>query len=463
MSAQAESAQSDPASTARKALALNLDPSCYGTFAEIGAGQEVADWFFRVGGSSGTVAKSMSAYDMVMSDAIYGKTSRYVSQERLTGMLDHEWDILQERLGPVRGADTRFFAFADTIKARGYRDSGECHGWMGARFQTRPDSPPNDIVLHVRLFDPEASLQREVIGVLGVNFLHAIRIGGTAPEQLMPQLLDGITRRRMEIDFLRYHGPDFADIDNRMCALMLVELGLADAAMLTAGGEIVQAADHLHRRPLVLLRGDFRPPTKVHLDMIERTAEALAPDIDRPPARLAEISMHNLLHHAGGIDKSDFLARAEMLQALGLDVMVSGFSEFHRIAAYLAPACRAPIGIVVGLPLLETLFEETWYAGLEGGLLEGFGRLIREGVTVFVYPCANPDGSIRPLDQARVPDKARHLLDHLLANHRVRAIPCGVPDALPFTPPIIRQMILKGDPRWRDLVPETLETSLVTR
>ena len=143
--------------THSKALKINLDPRWYGTFAEIGAGQEVVRWFFRVGGAAGTIAKSMSAYDMKVSDAIYGHADRYVSRDRLQAMLDREFDLDVERLGQQRGEDTSFFAFADTVVARSYRGSNECHGWMGIKFQSRASDQPSQIVMHVRMLDEEAS------------------------------------------------------------------------------------------------------------------------------------------------------------------------------------------------------------------------------------------------------------------------------------------------------------------
>lgn len=447
--------------TPDKALQVNLDPYFYGTFAEIGAGQEVADWFFRVGGATGTVAKSMSAYDMVMSDAIYGKTARYVSRERLIHMLEHEWDILLERLAPGRGENTRFFVFAATVKARGFRDQGECHGWLGTRFQFGPGGPANDILLHVRLLDESATQQREALGILGVNLIDAIHRCQCAPEDLCQTLLDGLTRNRVELDMLKCQGPGFPDVDNRLCALLLVERGLADAAMFTSAGEVVQPAEALYKRPVAALRGDFRPPTVVHLDMLERTREVMEKGGDNGGiGELAELTMNNLLHQGDTVDKSDFLARAEMLQALGKSVMVSNFAEFHRLSAYLRRSNGADVGLVVGLPLLETLFEEKWYSNLEGGALEGFGRLFKDGVTLHVYPCFESNRQ-RSLREARLPASMRPLFDFLMAHERIVELPCAVPEALPYTPADVRAFILRGDSKWRKLVPRQLESALL--
>ena len=446
--------------TPDKALQINLDTSFYGTFAEIGAGQEVADWFFRVGGAAGTVAKTMSAYDMVMSDAIYGKARRYVSRERLLHMLDHEWRIILERLGPVRGESTRFFVFADTIKARGFRDQGECHGWVGVRFQAQPQGPPSDILIHVRLLDETAAQQRETIGALGVNLMHAAFSQVFDPDDLAAALCDGLSRRRIELDVLKVDGPAFAKADNRLCALLLVEKGMADAAMFTADGEVVQPDERLYRKPICVLRGDFRPPTVVHLDMLRQARTMLEGKLETGVAELMELSMHNLLVRGDTVDRSDFLARAQMLQALGKDVMVSNFAEFHRLSAYLHRQRGPAVGIVLGLPLLETLFDESWYSDLEGGLLEGFGRLFKQGVTLFAYP-ASEDGVVRTLAEVRIADWLRPVFDFLSRRALIQPIPCGVPEALPFTPTDVRAMILRGDQRWRSLVPSGLDVALM--
>lgn len=445
--------------TPDKALRINLDHSFYGTFAEIGAGQEVANWFFRVGGAAGTVAKSMSAYDMTMSDAIYGKTARYVSRQRLLHMLDHEWEILLARLGPGRGRDTRFFVLADTVKARGFNDTGECHGWLGVRFQFKPGGPPNDILVHARLLDESAAQQREALGVLGVNLLHAIHSSACSPEELCQVLLDGMTRRRIEIDMLKCHGPDFHGMDNRLCALLLVERGLADAAMFTASGEVVQAAEALYKRPVAALRGDFRPPTLVHLDMLARTKELMDRSGGADVVELAELTMNNLLHQGDAVDKADFLDRAQMLQSLGKSVMISNFAEFYRLAAYLHRSNDAPVGLAVGVSLLETLFEEKWYGDLEGGALEGFGRLFKNGVTLCVYPRGD-NGRQLGIDDAHLPVLMRPLFDFLRAHNRIAGLQCAVPDALPFTPNDVREFLLNGDKRWKNLVPPELEAHL---
>src|SRR5437763_2834742 len=298
--------------THSKALQINLDPRWYGTFAEIGAGQEVVRWFFRVGGAAGTVAKSMSAYDMQVSDAIYGHADRYVSRGRLQAMLDREFDLDVERLGPDRGEDTSFFAFADTVVARSYRGTAECHGWMGIKFQSRANDQPSQAVMHVRMLDEEASAQQEALGIVGVNLCYGAFFLSHVPEELVESLLDSLTTRRIEIDMIEFSGIEFRNVDNRIMSLKLVQLGLSGAAMFGPSGEVLQPSEILRKRPILVERGSFRPVTKVTIDMIDSARERFAaePEVEGDEVvELMEITMRNLLE-GGKIDLNDFLARA---------------------------------------------------------------------------------------------------------------------------------------------------------
>ena len=244
-------------STFEKALGINLDLLRYGVFAEIGAGQETANWFFRASGSAGTVAKTISAYDMTMSDALYGKATRYVSQARLQSMLAYEYDLLEKRLGESRGKDTTFFSFCNTVRARGYQDTGECHGWLGVRLQLKPETEPCYIVLHVRLLDETNSDQMDALGKIGVNLIYASFYHRDSLSDFVESLADGLGKDCVEIDMLRFSCQGFRYVDNRLCALQLVQSGLTDAAMFNEKGEIVQATDTLYKRPILLLRGSF--------------------------------------------------------------------------------------------------------------------------------------------------------------------------------------------------------------
>lgn len=442
-----------------KALELNLAPQIYGTFAEIGAGQETANWFFRVSGTAGLVAKTISAYDMTMSDALYGRADRYVSAARLHAMLDHEYGILLERLGPKRGGDTTFFSFCNTVRARGYQDSGECHGWLGVRFQKNPGDPPSDVILHVRLLDSRTIDQMEALGVIGVNLIHSVFHHRETLRTFVDSLVDNIDGGRVEVDLLKFSGHGYENFDNRLCALQLVESGLTEATMFLPDGEVVQPAEALYRHPVLLLRGSFDPVTNLHLAMLEQaqaTFRGMLSDDERAEAvELCEISMHNLLR-GPGIDPDDFIDRADALQALGKTVLVSSCAEFHRMAAFLNRCTRKPVGIILSIGLLNELFKAKWSENLAGGLLESFGRLFKEGVTLLVFPWKNRrTGELVTADNFLAPENCRHLYQHFAETGRIRGLACGDESLLAHTGRDVCRMILEDDERWRALVPES--------
>ena len=325
-------------STQEKALAINLDAAKFGTFAEIGAGQEVARWFFHVGHASATVAKSMSAYDMVISDIIYGPTDHYVSRARLESMLDHEWAQLLERLDPVRGERSGFFVFADTVATRSRTRNQDGQGWMGMRFQAQPRAPFSQIIIHVNLLDQVPVSEQEALGILGVNLVYGA-FHQQQPEALMKMLMEGLSRQRVDIDMIKFSGPAFEKVDNRLASLQLVELGLTDATMFTAQGEVVQPAEVLYKKPVLISRGRFRPITNVGIDMLNGAVERFKkiPGVDGDPVVLMGMTLQDL-DTGHGIDRRDFLDRADMLGALGKTVMVSNYQALrqrHQLTAAL--------------------------------------------------------------------------------------------------------------------------------
>jgi len=375
--------------THQKALNINLDSRFYGTFAEIGAGQEVVRWFFRVGGAAGTIAKSISAYDMTVSDAIYGETQRYVSRDRLQAMLDHEFQLNIDRLGESRGDSTAFFTFADTVVARSYMGGNECHGWMGVKFQSHPRDEPSQIIVHVRMLDTEAALQQEALGIVGVNLLYGAFFLHHEPEQLVESLLDKLSTGRIEIDMIDFQGIEFRYVDNRLMSLQLVQLGLSGAAMFGPDRAVLQPSEALHKKAVLVERGSFRPVTHVNVDMLQAALEKFTADpavAGKAVLPLMEITMHNLLAATAEVDRRDFLARADLLSACGFTVLISDFSEYYRLAAYLAWRTKERVGVVMGAASLIELFDEKYYTALPGGILESFGRLFKNELKVFVYP-----------------------------------------------------------------------------
>ena len=369
--------QKELLTTNRKALTINLDEPRYGTFAEIGAGQEVARVFFQVGGASGTIAKTISAYDMTFSDAIYGKAPRYVSHERLSLMLDHEYKLLLERLQTQRGDRTTFFVYADTVSARNFKGTNEAHGWMGIRFQTEPNGPSSDIVLHVRMWDKENVLQQQALGIVGVNLIYGACYYHKDPRKLIESLLDNLTVDRIEVDMLKFSGPAFADVDNRLMSLQLVNCGLTNAVMFGPKGDVLQPSEVLYKKAILVERGSFRPVTHVNVDMLNC---ATAQFIQEPAVKgkdvvvLMEITMNNLLA-AGELDARDFLARVDILGDIGFTVLISNYPEYYRLSSYFRRYTKEMIGVAMGINNLIEIFNEKYYENLEGGILESFGRL----------------------------------------------------------------------------------------
>ncbi|MFT4901869.1 MAG: hypothetical protein ACI81V_001147 [Lentimonas sp.] len=443
--------------TKDKALAINLDAKRYGVFAEIGAGQETANWFFRTSGSAGTVAKTISAYDMTVSDVLYGKTARYVSQSRLQSMLKYEYSLLEERLATARGDTTTFFSFCNTVRARGYLDSGECHGWLGIRFQLKPHAQPCEIVLHLRLLDESNADQMEALGKVGVNLIFAAFNHLDSLQKFVESLADGLTVGRFEVDMLRFSGEEFRYVDNRLCALQLVQSGLTDAAMFNKDGEVVQAADELYKRPIMLLRGSFRPVLKLHLDMIEQAQAVLSgllsDEQNQRAMELCEISTNNLLH-GGQVDHEDFINRADALQALGKTVLISRSAEFHRIATYLSRYTAEPIAIILSIGLMNELFKEKWSEKLPGGILESFGRLFKNGVQLFVYPWHNTNSKeLVTAENFKAPKNWQHFYQHLMENKLIRSIGVGDPALLAMTSRKTLKLIESGEPGWEQWIP----------
>jgi hypothetical protein len=440
--------------TQQKALSINLDERKYGTFAEIGAGQEVVRWFFRVGAAAGTIAKSISAYDMMVSDAIYGTAERYVSRSRLQTMLDYELALVVERLNEKRGANTEFFAFADTVAARNFKGTNEAHGWMGVKFQTQPQTEPSQILIHVRMLDKDAVAQQEALGIIGINLIHGAFYLYETPDLLMKSLLDDLTTERIEVDMIKFSGPAFPAIDHRLMSLELVQLGLSNAAMFAANGEILQPSEVLYKKPILVERGSFRPVTNVNVDMLEAAREQFIsePSVQKEEAVvLMEITMSNLLAE-GEIDYADFLARAEILAATGATVLISNYFEYHRLAAYLALYTKKKIGITMGIPSLRELFNEKYSENLEGGILESFGRLFKNDLKLYIYPLLEA-GHLVTVERLKVAPHLRNLYQHLTENGFIESIDFYNKDYLSIFSRDVLDKIRVKDPAWESMVP----------
>jgi hypothetical protein len=449
-----------------KAVQINLDRRFYGTFAEIGAGQEVARWFFVVGGASGTLAKTISAYDMAFSDAIYGKGERYVSQVRLQNMLDYEFALLIERLNSKRGKETSFFVFADTVSARNYLGTNECHGWMGIKFQMQPGAHSSEIIVHVNMLDKENIQQQEALGIIGVNLIYGAFYLHAEPAKLIASLLDGLSTARIEVDMIKFIGPYFQNVDNRLMSLQLVEQGLSNATLIGANGDVLQPSEVLHKKPILVERGSFRPVTYVNIDMLDGARQQFLRDAEVKEegiVELMEITMRNLLS-TGAIDHRDFLARADTINAVGKMVLISNYAEYYKLAAYLQRYTKSRIGIVLGIPNLKELFDTKYYDALEGGILESFGRLFKNDLKLYVYPFLDPtiDEIITSRD-VEVPPHLKHLFIHLTENGFIEPIENFHREYLGIFSRAILSKIRDHDHRWEEMVPKEVATIIKDR
>ncbi|MCE9629110.1 MAG: TonB-dependent receptor [Planctomycetia bacterium] len=470
MTMPAPSLAIDP--TAQRALAINLDDSIYGSFSEIGAGQEVARWFFAAGGAAGTVAKTISAYDMTVSDAIYGKTTRYVSRERVERMLDHEYGLMHERLDPTRGDRTRFFALADTAAARSFAGGNECHAWMAIRFQHAIHAAASDVILHVRLLDTSNALQADALGRLGVNLVHAAFAHWRQPRALLETLLEHIGRNRLEIDWVRAAGPAFKDVDERLLGLHLVRIGYTPALLFDVHGTPLLASESIRRKRVLVERGRFAPVTSLNLEMLAKARAAFeaghgAPRAGHHPANepdevceIMEITMNNL-RDRGNAEDSDFLARVDLITAAGKMVLVSDIGAFHSLGEYLADRRVEATGLVLGVPLLRELFNESHYKSLDGGILEAFGRLFTHGVRLYVYPTRDViTGTIVTAETLKVAPHLSHLLEHLRVNGLILGLVCDPATLRTYSSEEVRSRICSGDPSWRELVSPEVATHI---
>lgn len=448
-----------------KALQINLDGRTYGSFAEIGAGQEVAGFFFKAGGASGTIAKSISAYDMTFSDSIYGpeESGRYVCESRLMKMLAKEYSLLEKRLTGVRSPDSLFFAFADTVVALNYKKNNESHGWLGIRFQLHPNSEPNDVVIHVKLNDNNNLAQQQAIGIMGVNLIYGCFYYHENPELLLNSLIDYLGTERIEVDMMRFTGPDFKHIDNRLISLQLVKNGLTKAAIFGPQGNVLQPSETFYKKNILILRGRFRPVTNVNLDMLKTGFETFKVEKDVNPDKIVTISELTLssLQSEGEINEKDFIDRVEILCSLGHTVLISNYLRYYRLVAYLSTMTKQKIGIILGAKSLSDIFNEQYYLDLKGGILESFATLFSRNVKLYVYPAKEPrTNNLISCDNFRLPENLVYLYKYLLANEKIVDIDGANYNYLDILSDDIIKMIKEGKTGWETLVPEQVSEAI---
>lgn len=408
----------------QKALAVNLNPDIYGTFAEIGAGQETVRHFFRAGGASGTIAKAMSAYDKAYSDAIYGAEvkNRYVTRNRLHKMLNHEVQLIAERLNNEGQSNKKFFSYANTVTTINYEKTNKGHGWVGIMFQDKPHQAYSEITLHVRFKENDPTLQQETLGKMGVNLIYGAFHFADNPRNLIKSLYDDIAVDKIEIDMIDFQGPAFKYVDNRLMSLQLVKMGMTDAVIFNSTGENLLPADILYKKNIFAVRGSFRPVTKVNVDMFENGLKKFLADSEATiegTKVLFEITISNLKAD-GDIDERDFLDRVDILGKLGYTVMISNFSEYYRLVDYFSTYTKEKIGIGMGVNNLLLVFEEQYYQHLSGGILEAFGKFFKTGTRVYLYPYKHPvTHEVLTSDNLKVEDNLKELYKYFKHTKRI--------------------------------------------
>lgn len=447
-----------------KALKINLEESIYGTFAEIGAGQEVVATFFKAGAASGTVAKSISAYDMTFSDSIYGKeeTGRYVCQSRLEKMMSYEYDLLIERLGPMH-PNRQFFAFADTVVARNYHGTNKPNGWLGIRFGSKGNEAPSDLIVHINMHDQSSNLQSKAIGILGVNMIHAAFYKSGSITELVEELMDKLSRSRIEIDMIETRGPAFAHIDNRLLNLELITRSYTDAVMFDEKGNVKLAGDELYKKNVILTRGSYRPPTVVNQDILKTGCENFSKDIEEDRSliiNLAEITI-NHLKEDGQITAEDFLARVDLLSSIGQKVLISNMPQFFNLTNYLTSFKPKNIALVFGVYNFMQIFDDE-YTQLKGGILEALGNLFKPNVKVYLYPYKEEekDDTLINLNNATVSKDMEHLLEHIKQSGQVKNLTGFNEELLHIYSRKVLEMIRNSESGWEELVPAEIAKTI---
>lgn len=447
-----------------KALEINLDPNTYGSLAEIGAGQEVAAFLFKAGAASGTIAKTMSAYDMTFSDTIYGKETdgRYVCESRLIKMLNREFTLLENRLKDVRQKNTLFFAFADTVVTINYNKSNQGHGWIGLRFQLTPGGKPNDLIVHIRLMKKDSIDQQQAVGIFGINMIYGCFYYAKNPERLLDSLMDNLSTERIKIDMIRFSGPDFSEVDNRIVALQLVQKGYTNAVLFDTKGQVREPADVFHKKNILALRSRFRPPTHVNMDMLRSGYEAFIkePDVkEENVIKVGELTLNNL-RAENGIDYKDFLDRVDIMLSLGENVLISNYQEYYRLIDYFSRFTKFKIGIILGPFNLMDIFNENYYTALKGGILESFGALFSKNVKLFVYPSKTNDGNVLNGTNLQVPPHLFHLYQYLLSNGKIQDIENYKEELLHIYSDNVIRMIHENNSGWEQMVPEEVVNAI---
>lgn len=446
-------------STREKALKINLDRNIYGSFGEIGAGQEVANHFYRAGGASGTIAFSLSAYDMKISDFIYGESDRYVSEDRLKQMLTFEYKLTTRKLS-ARSKHTRFFTFSNTVEVLNFSKTNKGHGWLGVRFQLNPMAEPNECIIHVNMHDNDQKLQQNALGILGVNLLYACYFYSHDPKLFLKSLLDNIEDNRLEVNMFSLKGPDFNHIDNRLMALRLVKYGMTEATIFGSNGNLLQPAEYLYKKNVLVMRGRFRPVTHVNIDMLNKGNALFKKEEDVDPDRsriVFELTLKDLSAEGAIIDK-DFLDRVDILCSLGHTVMISNYVKYYKVVNYLSQITRGrKIGVILGISNLQTIFDEKYYENLQGGILEAFGLGFGNNIKLYVYPAIDRESNeLIDTTSLELDSHLKGLMNYLKSCNKICDIENADKSIMNIFSDDVLKLIYEHKEGWEKMVPKAV-------
>lgn len=452
----------------RKALDINLSPGIYGTLAEIGGGQEVARAFFQAGGASGTIAKSISAYDKTFSDHLYNnnKTGRYVSKERLELMLESEFTQLDNVLIEDKKEDTCYFVFADTVETLNYSKTNDGHGWLGVQFQLSPNEKPNKVIIHVNLKENDQLLQQYTLGTLGVNLIYACFNFTKSPNTFLQSLMDNLDNDRADINLVSMSGPDLDYVDNRLLSVQLVKNGMTQATMFDKNGTVWQPADMLYKKNVLAFRGSFRPITYAGIDMLKTSFDLFRKDsmyTSENTLSVCEITVNNLLYE-GDFDEKDFLDRVDLLNAVGLNVMISNFREYYRLSQYFSQFKIQKLRIVMGAETLLNIFNKDYYSHMKGGIMEAFGKLFYNNLKLYIYPAKHNEAEgLLTTQNMEIPERLKYLYQHLLENKMIVDVPNADEDCMKIHSREVFKLIQCSDSSWESMVPGFVATIIKER
>ena len=448
----------------QKALKINLNDDIYGTFAEIGAGQETVRQFFRVGGASGTIAKSLSAYDKAFSDAIYGieDDKRYVTQNRLRKMLVQETELIEKRVGRKDNPNKMFFCYANTVATIDFAKKFKGHGWVGIRFQIDPKDDYNEIILHVRFKENIARQQQETLGILGTNLIYSAFYKYNEPKKIIKYLYDNLDKEQLEIDTINFSGPVFKGVDNRIMSLELVKNGFTEAVLFGPNGQNILPAAALYKKNILALRGRFRPVTKVNEDMYVKSLKLFLEEKkvkEENTIVIFEITLADL-ENKGEIDEKDFMDRAKLLGSLGETVLISNYKEYYRLVEYFSLYTDKKIGLCMGVNNLIQVFDPKYYIKLSGGILEAFGKLFFKKLKVYLYPIISENGEVITSENLKVHPRIKELYKFSKFNGKVVDVKDYDKDSLKIYSEKVLEQIKRNKKGWEKLLPKSVASKI---